>query len=133
MQIVWSRCPHCHKTLEIAQKAGGPWRSKLGAKTVRPCPKCMKPISDGMEEWDEMDFFSRANEVALMIFSTLILAPILGFVVVAVVMWITGIDMDANPIWVVLGAVAMPAWVGYRSIMEVVESKRRTRGKTSAL
>ena len=67
MYLIWSRCPHCRKTLELDLKGGGPFGSKIGQPSWYPCPKCGKSISVGKKEWVDMTLIEKTWEIFLIV------------------------------------------------------------------
>jgi hypothetical protein len=78
MYVSVEKCPHCGKMIDFSVRGGGPWSSKLGAKTIYHCPSCRGAISDGMMEWSEMGTVDRIAETAWWSFFILIVSPLLG-------------------------------------------------------
>lgn len=126
MHIRLKWCPQCKAMLSVETRGGGPWESKLGAPTKYPCGNCGTLLTDGMKEWDDMDFIDRIIEIAHSLLLGLIVAPLFGLGIGALASALVGVK-GMVLCWVF--AASLPLYFAYRRIVDIRDSKRRTRNR----
>jgi len=76
--IIWSKCPHCYKTIDLKFQHGSPSTSKLGEREIYTCKHCGNLISNGKKEWPEMSNGQKFYEIILFTFQTIFGGMIFG-------------------------------------------------------
>jgi integral membrane sensor domain MASE1 len=89
-----------------------------------------------MMEWEDMDWVDKLSEIALFSLGCLIVAPLLGALVTALICMgieqITGWgDSDTATSWTIVGAVALFCLSVYGTFKTVRDSKKRSLAKSN--
>ena len=87
MKFTWENCPYCHKTINFKSEGGAGWiDSPVGKPRSLTCRNCGKAISDGKQEWVDLDFLDRAVYILRTIWSIFAIGCIGGIVVSQIVL-----------------------------------------------
>jgi len=124
MKFTWENCPHCRKTLNFKSEGGaGTVDSPIGQSGSFRCPHCGGFISNGKQEWVNLDFLDKAVHVLRMIWTMLFWG--FGFGLGGA--FITDYLFGEPALGGAIGAVGLWAMMGYSVWQEIQDSKRRSR------
>jgi hypothetical protein len=126
MHAKWSRCPFCKAALDFEIKAGGIWGSNLGQPQITSCPKCNKPLADGKTEWAEMTILEKAREIALALFGTFIIAPLVGFIISLLIAVFVFKSHEGSILQLLWFGIPFSAWSAYSWVSDIRSSIKRT-------
>ena len=91
MKFTWERCPYCHKTINFKSEGGAGWiDSPVGKPGSFSCRHCGKAISNGKQEWPNLDFIDKAVYLLRTAWTIFAIGCIGGIVVAGVVSVATG-------------------------------------------
>lgn len=129
MKFTWGKCPHCHKTLNFKSEGGaGTVESPIGKPGYFTCRFCSGQISNGKQEWKDLDFIDRASHLLRMVWTIFFWSAACGIGGAIIAHYLFD---GYHFVFATIGSVGMALLIAYGTWKEIQESKKRTLNSSS--